>query len=284
MPKLRPMRADDVDAVHELNLVTFEALARSRGEEPEPRPDAAVAKIRYRNLAAADPGGAWVAEHEGAIVACALALRREDVWGLSLLIVRPDLQSAGLGRAILQRAHEYAEGARGRIVLSSRDPRAIRAYARLGLAAHPALFAEGKPRGVRAPEDVRAGGEADLPFIAAVDRHVRGAAHGPDIATLLEMKQQLLIAPARGYAVVDPGAQLRLLAAFDEDGASDLLRAALAHAGEREIWVPWLTSAQQWAIPVCLEAGLELRTDIGVVFLGGAVGPFRPYLPSGAFL
>jgi predicted N-acetyltransferase YhbS len=284
MPELRPMRADDVDAVHELNVETFEALARSHGEVPEPRPDPALAKLRYRDLAAADPDGAWVAEHDGELVGCALALRREDVWGLSLLIVRPDLQSEGLGRALLRRTHEYADGARGRIILSSRDPRAIRSYARLGLAAHPALCGAGKPRGVRAPDGVRAGVEADLPFVAAVDRHVRGAAHGPDMTTLLAMGQRLLIAPGRGYAVVDPGGQLRLLAAFDEDGARDLLRAVLARAGASEMWVPWITSAQQWAIAVCVDAGLELRTDLGVVFLAGDVGPFRPYLPSGAFL
>jgi hypothetical protein len=34
----------------------------------------------------------------------------------------------------------------------------------------------------------------------------------------------------------------------------------------------------------CLEAGLELRMDLGAVFLGGDVGPFVPYLPSGAYL
>jgi len=63
-----------------------------------------LAHIRYRHLVTTDPEGAWVAEHEGAIVGCALALRREDVWGLSLLIVRPDLQSSGTGGALLRRA------------------------------------------------------------------------------------------------------------------------------------------------------------------------------------
>src|SRR4051794_3417618 len=98
MAELRPMLEDDVPAAHELNVETFEALSRSRNEPVEPRPDPALAHVRYRHLVRTDPGGAWVAERDGEIVGCALALRREDVWGLSLLVVHPDLQSAGLGR------------------------------------------------------------------------------------------------------------------------------------------------------------------------------------------
>ena len=41
---------------------------------------------------------------------------------------------------------------------------------------------------------------------------------------------------------------------------------------------------ERWRICTCVEAGLELRTNEGPVFLGGDVGPFTPYIPSGAFL
>src|SRR4051794_38786818 len=120
---LRPMRFDDVPAVHELNVTTFEAAAAARNQPPEARPDPALVSVRYRHPVTTDPDGCWVAEDAGDIVGCALALRREDVWGLSLLIVRPDKQSQGIGRELLRRAHAYAAGARGRIILSSEDPR-----------------------------------------------------------------------------------------------------------------------------------------------------------------
>ena len=42
----------------------------------------------------------------------------------------------------------------------------------------------------------------------------------------------------------------------------------------------WLTADQQWAIRTCVEAGLELRTNEGAVFIGGDVGPFTPYIPQ----
>jgi GNAT superfamily N-acetyltransferase len=282
MPVIRPMREDDADAAIELSVVTFEAYARSRGEPPEPRPDPVTARPRYTDLIRRDPAGAWVAEQDGRLVGCAIAIRREDVWGLSLLVVDPARQSAGLGRELLRRAHAYAEGARGRIILSSGDPRALRSYARLGLTGLPCFAAAGTPRGVREPDGIRPATAADRPFLDAVSRHVRGAAHGADLDTFRAMGADILVVPERGYAVTR-GRSLRQLAAFDAAGAQDVLRAVLARAGG-ETRVEWLSERQAWALPVCLDAGLELRTDAGAVWLDGDVGPFSPYLPSGALL
>ena len=282
-PVIRPMREEDVPAVHELAVLAFEDLARRSGEPPEPRPEPAQAHVRLRHLVRTDAGGAWVAEAGGAVVGSALALVREGVWGLSLLVVAPALQSAGLGGRLLRRAHAHANRARGRIVLSSDDPRALRAYARLGLQVHPALYATGVPAGVSPPAGVREGGRADIPLTAGVDRYVRGAAHGGDIDALLAAGATLLVLPERGYAVIrraSPG----LLAAVDEPAARDLLRAVLARADGETVTVDWLTAGQDWAVEVCLDAGLELRAGRGALFLGGDVGPFRPYLPSGAYL
>jgi GNAT superfamily N-acetyltransferase len=279
------MTEDDVAAVHDLAVTTFEDLSRRLHEPAGPRPDPLTAHMRQRHLLRTDPAGAWVAEDERGISGCALAIRREDVWGLSLLIVRPGLQSTGVGGRLLRRANEYADGARGRIILSSPDPRAIRAYSRLGLETHPCLAAKGKPKVVADPSATREGSHADLPFTEVVDRHVRGAAHGADIGVQLDMGQTLLIAPDRGYAVVGVAdGELRLLAAFDDDGARELLRAALARIGDREAFVSWLSAKQQWAIEECRDAGLELQANSGAVFVDGDVGPFTPYIPSGAFL
>jgi GNAT superfamily N-acetyltransferase len=282
MPVIRHMTEADVDAALELTNETFADLERRLGEEPEPFPDPAMASIRYRDLVRRDLGGAWVGEDERGLTGCALALLREGIWGLSLLVVRPGLQSAGVGSELLRRAHEYGAQARGKIILSSPDPRAIRAYHRLGLALHPAVMAKGEPRDVAAPGDVREGGADDIPFTAEVDRQVRGGAHGDDLLTQLAMGQTLLIAPGRGYAVYGNGA-LRMLAALTPDGASDLLRAVLSQA-TGSVTVNYMTAAQQWAIDVCIAARLDLQVATGAVFLGGDVGPFSPYIPSGAFL
>jgi predicted N-acetyltransferase YhbS len=282
----RPLREDDLDQVYEVNSRSFTDLdRRSGGDYPAPPQSREATIARLRRPLTTDPGGAWVAERGGAVIGCALALVREGLWGLSLLCVDPAAQSAGAGRELLARAHAYGKHARGRVVLASPDARALRAYARLGLALHPSVSAAGAPHGVEMPDGVRSGDLDDLRLTEAVDRHVRGAAHGGDIGEMLAAGATLLVAPERGYSVIRDG-HLRLAAAFDDDGARTVLRAALAHtAGEgRPAFVEWLSSAQQWAIDVCVEARLELRAGGGAVFLGGDVGPFRPYLPSGAYL
>jgi predicted N-acetyltransferase YhbS len=284
-PSLRPLEPRDVDAVHGVSVAAFGDLQRRLGLPPEP-PGAitlASARVRLARLLATDPGGAWVAERGGDVVGCAMAIVREGVWGLSLLVVAPDAQSSGIGRALLARAHAYGDGARGWIVLASSDPRALRSYARLGLHAHPALRARGRARRIAAQAEVRPGTLEDLPLTVDVDRAVRSAAHGDDIAALLEAGGELLVLPDRGYAIVRDGS-VRTLAARDEEAAATLLRASLASADGRETVVEWITSAQPWAVEPCLDAGLELRSEGGAVFLGGDVGPFAPYLPSGAYL
>ena len=280
---IRPMEIRDVDAAFQVSVAAFDDLARRKGLPEEPPASVAFGRLRVGRPLRTDPGGSWVAERDGRIVGAASAIVREGVWGLSLLVVRPEAQSAGAGRELLARAYAYGNGARGHIILASADERALRAYARLGLELHPALRAAGRARAEPVPE-LRPGTADDLPLTEAVDRAVRGAAHGEDILALVDSGGTLLVLPERGYAVVRGGA-VRLLAAFDEESAATLLRGCFAAAGGEESSVRWITAAQQWAIRPCVDAGLELTGDDGgAVFVGGDVGPFVPYLPSGAYL
>jgi GNAT superfamily N-acetyltransferase len=281
--EIRPMREADLRAVHETSQITFRDLDERLGEHPGPAGTFAQAAVRLHRLLATDPGGAWVAEHDGQVVGCALAILREGIWGLSLFVVLPEHQSAGLGRELLARAWAYGEGARGAIILASRDVRAIRAYLRLGLELHPAAMAIGRPRGVPEPREVRPLTPADREWVDAVGRAVRGAAHAGDLDAMLQAGSTAAVVPERGYGVWRDGA-LRLLAAADDGAARELLRAHLRAAGRREALVEWLTSRQQWAIRECLKAGLRIDAAGGAVLTGGRLGPMAPYLPSGAYL
>ncbi len=278
----RLMAEPDLVAVHECNMRAFVDLDRRLGDEyPGPMPELGTALARLRHLMASDPEGSWVAERRGEIVGAAVALIREGLWGLSLLFVDPSAQGRGIARELLRLAYAYGEGGKGFAILSSEDPWAMRAYARLGLTMHPTVAAHGAPTAAMPPE-VRDGGPDDLPLTVEVDRAVRGAAHGDDILALLEVGNRMLVLPERGYAFLR-GDEVRLVAALDEASARIVLRGALARI-EGEAFVQWISSRQQWALQECLDAGLVLRANAGCVFLGGEVGPFAPYLPTGSYL
>jgi GNAT superfamily N-acetyltransferase len=281
--RLRPMELDDIAPVNEVMFAAFDDLAQRLGEEPDPPPPAAWADLRVRHFVENDPGGAWVAEIDGRVVGAALASRREGIWGLSLLVVEPKAQAAGIGRGLLERTLAYGDGARGGIILATLDPRALRSYQRAGFDFHPTAGAGGIPQPLVPPATVREGDIADLGLTEAVDRAVRGAAHGADIATMLKQELRMLVVGDRGYAMVREGRTF-LLAARDEEAARDLLRAAIATTPDgRKATVYGITSRQAWALDIVLEAGLKLELW-GAQFLRGDVGRFSPYLPSGAYL
>ncbi len=285
---VRLMAHEDVGAAYAAASATVAGdpggLERAATRTPE---EVKRFRARYHRLPDTDPGGAWVALEGDRVIGSALALRREGVWGLSILVVEPEYQGKGVGRALLERALSYAEGCKGGFFMSTTHPGAMRRYAAAGFALHPTLQATGTVRRAALPAGltVREGDEADLDLMASVDRGVRGAARGSDIEDLLRLGGRLLIAEhrsGRGYAVVEDGSP-GLLAADTPEAAVALLWACLAEASERAVKVRWLSAAQQWAIPVVLDAGLTL-CPAGPVCIRGQIGPLTPYLPNNLYL
>ena len=286
---IRPMILDDIEAAHAAARATVvgehDGLERARTRTPE---EMARFKARYYHLLHTDPEGAWVATEGEHVVGSALALRREEVWGLSLLVVSAGHQGKGVGRALLDRTLGYAEGCKGGIFMSSTHPGAMRRYALAGFVLHPTLEATGTVRRAVLPAGLRVhdGTDTDLELVAAVDRAVRGAAHtSSDIEDLLRLGGRLLIAErtaGRGYAIAEEGSP-GLLAATDANVAADLLWACLASASGVVVKVRWLTATQQWAMPVVLAAGLALA-PAGPVCVRGELGPLTPYLPNNLYL
>ena len=284
------MTPADVAAAETCASEAFVDLSRRTGNSLWPEPtaeDHRRSQGRLGHTVRQDPGGCWVAEGEEGVIGVGMAILREDVWGLSLLVVSPGHQGVGIGAVLLDRTLAYGGGGeRGGIILSSNDPAAIRRYRRAGFELRPALVAHGVPE---PPDDlpggaqVRDGAAADLAFCESVGRALRGASHGPDLRALMETDCKLLICEGRGFCLhVD--ASPRLLGATDEDAARGLLLAALAtaSAGE-EVFVPFLDERQSWAMDTALASGLKLEPG-GPVCVRGDLGPMAPYLPNGAYL
>jgi GNAT superfamily N-acetyltransferase len=278
---IRPMREEDAS---DADRVCVEVLYSPFPGEDEPV-RAARQHARIRHLVATDPGGCWVAEHDGRVQGVGLALVREGVWGFSLFGVAEALQGRGVGRELFARCWAYGADARGHIVLSSANPAAMGIYARTGLPVRPCLAAAGIPELSRAPEleGVEDAGEAGIPIADAIGRELRGAGHGRDLPVPMAHGARLLLYQDRAFALAR-GGSIIMAGARDEDAAQRVLWALFATAGPgATVNVDFLTAGQDWALPVCLDARLALSPD-GPMFAGGALGPMAPYIPSGAYL
>jgi GNAT superfamily N-acetyltransferase len=286
---IRPLERGDVPAAAQAGNAALNPLTPA---EFLPSDEAGWERLRRRSelrvehIRRSDPEGSWVAELDGQIVAIALSIVREDVWGLSLLGVRTEHQGRGIGARVLAAALRYAAGRRGAIILSSTDPRAMRSYFRAGFRLRPAVAAAGPINRSRIPAGLRArpgDPDADRELLDDVSRHVRTAAHGDDIAAMLAGGTALLVLDGRGFAVHRDGSPA-LLAARDEEAATDLLWSCLA-AGTpgAPAHFDFISERNDWAVAVALDAGMSLSPD-GPVFVRGETGPFAPYLPSGAYL
>jgi len=219
------------------------------------------------------------------IVGVAQAIQRERLWVLSTLAVDPRAQSAGAGRALLERALGYGAPQHG-LIVSSNDARALRLYAQAGFTLLPTFHAQGPLRRDAAPpppDGLRELGARELEPLAAISRELRGAPHTAELEFVLARGARLLALAERGFAVATPGQGVWALAARDGDAARALLWGALTLVGESDRpSVRWLTGAQDWAVEVAVAAGLRLASW-GALCVRGEPGPLAPYIPSGPF-
>jgi GNAT superfamily N-acetyltransferase len=286
---VRALADADIGAAREVQTRAFQEHDRSFGDPVVPVTAEVVERQRGRlqHFLTHDPAGSWVATVDGEVVGVALALRRASLWGLSLLVVDPSVQSRGVGRQLLDASLTYADGVDTAIILSSRDPRAMRRYAAAGFDLHPQIHAEGTVDRARLPASrraVRPGGADDLAFADAVDVAVRGAPRGPDHELLARTFRMFVVddVDGRGYAYARSDGRVVAVAASDDETATALLWECLAQDADGERTVDHINAAQQWAVKVVVAAGLRLA-PAGPVFWRGRTPP-RSYLPDGAYL
>ncbi|QBI20167.1 GNAT family N-acetyltransferase [Egibacter rhizosphaerae] len=294
LPELRPLTPDEAPAVGELAERVWRAYDIARGRPERPRStDEQIARrdARLRRAIANDPSSSTGAWDGDALVGIALARRREAFWGLSTLLVHPEHQSAGVGRMLLEAALESGEDAPYGMIVASEDPRATARYRLAGYRLHPCLHAEGTvdPATLPAVPEARAGTGADHEWIHELGRRLRGGGYGPDLDGLGEDRNHLVVVERgdrRGWAFVRDS-QVTQLGATDPETGAGVLRAALAATRpdpdepttSPPVVVRQLTAEQEWAVDVCLEAGLRLQPKGPLCTRG--MDPPVPYLPDG---
>lgn len=278
---IRPLSPGDVKDAVELMHATFTDLDIRMGDPPHELTEATRERqvARISHLQRTDPDGAFAVEEDGQLLGIALALVREGMWFLSLLVVRPGHQGKGYGRELLEAALKTATDRSW--ILSTIEPAAVRRYQRAGFDLHPSYTAKGVPDRSRFPavRDVRDFLPEDRETLDAVTRAVRGAAMGPEVDWWVERGNRVLVVPGRGFSILRNEGPA-WLGATDEGAARDLLWATLAEA-PGEVEVDWLTADQQWAVDVCLDAHLTLGRGASLCLRGQR--RMSPYLPAGAF-
>ena len=249
-----------------------------------------IGSMDLRNRMFVTSMGVSLAEDDGTVIGMSQSFVREGYWMLSQLGTVPGRQGHGVGRELLRLALSHGDPQSPGTIQCSRDPKAMALYASFGFVLHPVVAAWGamRPGTMERPAEVRRH-EPDevttqeLDVVTAIDREVRGSARTVDVISMLAQPgSRLLLHADRGYAVARDE-RIVTLGARDEESASLVLRTMLAEAPVGEtIEINWLTSAQQWAIRVVVEAGIELQ-PYGPVMVRGMDGPPSPYIPSGGY-
>lgn len=138
----------------------------------------------------------WIAEDraDGSMLGYARSIERGGLFELSEFFIRPDRQSAGVGRQLMERAYPLGRGD-VRAIIATTDVRGLSRYYAAGTVARFAMVSLAAP-----PEATRSAGDLevvsatvdDRPEIAAIEAAVFGYPRDADYAWLFERRESYL--------------------------------------------------------------------------------------------
>ena len=187
---------DDMVGCHELMWASITDLGRRQGTPLEGRAtDWWASSEPIHRLLAQIAAEWWVAEETGSgrLVGFARSIERDGLLELTEFFVRPDQQSRGVGKALLERAFPSGRGTVRSIVATSDVRAQARYYAAGTIARFPIFTLAGVPS---ATEPIRAvtaepiDGEQSIELQRAIERTVLGHRRSDDeIRWLLDRRQ-----------------------------------------------------------------------------------------------
>jgi len=262
----------------------------------------------HAHLHATDPERFWVAVRErpdgtsSRPLAFGAATRRDDVWFLSMLFVRPGEQGHGIGRALL-RCLMPRDGAALGTGTDSAQPISNALYATLGMIPRmPLLGLVGRPRDLT-PLGMLPSGVTGVPFeqladgppgspghralvdaVDALDREVAGFAHPQDHRFLRgEGRRGFLYrgpdGADLGYGYASEVGRVGPVAVRDETLLTPVLGHLLTAVAPRDASIAWVPGHAGPAVAGLLRAGLRLDGFPVLLCWDRPFADFSRYLP-----
>jgi len=184
----RAARASDLASMYTVYCLNEVSAAQAEGILASP-PQTVPATLRH----VFETGTMYVAEQDGTILAFAGAITRGSVTFLTDLFVRPQTQSAGLGKALLQYVLPREQSIH--CTMSSTDPRAQALYIRYGMQPvfpHFNLRWQGRAHEEPFPADIEVvEGQVGDPALLEWDAQVSGRARPIDHAFWIEQQHSI---------------------------------------------------------------------------------------------
>ncbi len=228
----------------------------------------------------------WIAEDraDGKLLGYARSVERDGLFELSELFVRPDNQSAGLGKLLLDKAFPSGRG-EVRAIIATNDVRGLARYYGAGTAARCVLFSlTGQPEQAAAQshEALRIG-PAEIGEFAEMERAVVGYARHADYPWLLknrEIYQYRNAGRTVGFGCFSETGQGPIVATEPDDQRAILLHfEMLAHSRGMESISFQVPSINVVVMRHLLERGYQIDSPPGLLMSSRDFGRFDRFVP-----
>jgi GNAT superfamily N-acetyltransferase len=183
----------DNRAAFDVSMLAMKDLYLRHGHEWQLEPEAFWKVLEPFVAHLADHAAEWwIAEDraDGKLIGYARSVERGGLFELTELFVRPDKQSAGLGKLLLEKAFPSGRG-EVRVIIATNDVRGLARYYGAGTAARFAMFSlTGQPRPSAAGKyEALPVGPAEIGEFAEMERTVVGYARHADYPWLLRNRE-----------------------------------------------------------------------------------------------
>lgn len=306
-PTFRPATGDDLPICAAIWRTAVNDYTNRLNMPEIPDDLAAVLRI-YVHLRSTDPEGFVVAEQIGLtgerrIVGFVAALRRGPVWFLSMLFILPEMQGAGLGRALIDQVAPAPGTASLATCTDSAQPIANALYASLGMVPRmPLLRLVGLPNGPRGlpllPDgitaipfgEIRGGGSGGLSEatlddeVDAVDREVVGFDHRQDHDLVRREKRIGFLYVGTGggtigYGYTSEAGRVGPIAVRDAELLAPVLGHLVTSVAPRGAFGVWVPGAAATAMTSLLHAGFRIEGFPALLCWDRTPIDFSRYLP-----